>query len=106
MKRKRTDTSMLPYGIKRKLRDDKYRKSFKGQSCGACGINDETIVGAHIRTGEYAGIGTKPDDNLIIGLCHACHLDQGDKPGAEWYLENIVKPQARRNYEQWKQKKQ
>lgn len=90
------------------IRDKAYRRSFRDNPCCASrdGINLcgeralDTVVGAHIRTGEHAGIGNKPSDDLIIPLCHECHCNE-EEGDAEWYLENIVKPQARRRYREW-----
>ena len=92
-----------------RIKDLAYRKSFRGQPCEAsrngidlCGLRSvETVVGAHIRVGEYSGMGQKPSDDLILALCHDCHRDESDNPGAEWYLENIVKPMARRRHRSW-----
>jgi hypothetical protein len=83
------------------IRDDAYRRSFKGRSCEACGRWDETIVGAHVRVGHEGGVGLKPSDDLIIALCYQCHSEQEANPGARWWVENLVKPQARRAYQEW-----
>ncbi len=86
----------------KRLRDKQYTKSFKGQSCWACGAKDGTIVGAHIRTGHEGGTGLKPDDDLTIPLCFGCHLAQENTPGSAWWVEKVLKSMARRRYKQWK----
>lgn len=85
-----------------KIVDKNYRTSFRGKQCEACGIQDDTIVGAHVRAGEYAGMGTKPSDDLIVALCFHCHAEQESEPGAMWWLNNILKPILRERYVRWK----
>lgn len=104
------DKSQLAIPTKKRIKDDAYRKSFKGIPCEAsrngidlCGERAiETVVGAHINDEEYSGWEQKADDNLLLALCYDCHADQTRQPGASWYLTNIVKPQARRRYRAWK----
>ena len=84
------------------VRDRKYLDSFGDEACWCCGAQDGTVVGAHIRAGELAGMGRKPSDDLVIPLCHRCHMHQEEHPGAEWWLENILKPITRRKYEMWR----
>lgn len=106
------DKSKLAISCRKPVRDTAYRKSFRGNSCEAsrngidlCGETSvDTVVGAHIRTGECSGFGNKPSDDLVIPLCYECHCHEGSG-GLEWYLENIVKPQARRRYREWLQQK-
>lgn len=106
-KRYKIDKSVLTYGTRPKVIDEKYRASFRNRVCIAasgdgfslCGLPS---VGAHIRAGEYAGVGTKPSDDLILPLCDRHHREQEASPGAEWFLENIVKPMARRMYREFK----
>jgi len=83
------------------LRDKDYRRSFKGEMCWNCGRMDDTVVGAHIRWGHEAGIGQKPNDDLIVPLCAACHREQESQPGPAWWA-NCLKAMARRQYEAWK----
>jgi len=101
--------SQLAIGTRPKVKSDAYRKSFKDRQCEAS-INGnsrcterETVVGAHIRTGECAGIGTKPSDDLIVALCYKHHQEQEDNPGEWWWFENCYKPYLRRRYLNWKQ---
>lgn len=103
----RIDKSQLRFGTRPKVEDDAYRKSYKDSTCAAsrngtdlCGMPS---IGAHIRTGEYAGGATKPSDDLTDALCHECHMDQESQPGPEWWLERVYKPQRRRAYREWKQ---
>lgn len=106
--RKKIDKSKLTFGTRPKVVDEAYRKSYKDSTCCAssngvdlCG---NPAVGAHCRTGELAGIGTKPSDDLTFPLCHECHADQERNIGAGWWLENVLKPQMRRRYREWKSK--
>lgn len=102
---KKIDKSKLKFGTRPKVRDDKYRKSYKDSVCHAsrngvdlCGM---PAIGAHCRTGELAGMGTKPSDDLTWPLCNECHADQERNIGAEWWLEKVLKPQMRRRYREW-----
>jgi len=52
--------------------ESKLRASFKDSPCEACGINDGTVVGAHLNFGDYGGMGIKAR-GMIAGLCCACH---------------------------------
>lgn len=90
-----------------RLIDKKYRESFKDSTCEAsrdgvnlCGL---PAVGAHCNDEEYSGIAQKVTDQLIFPLCHECHLDQHANPGSSWWLNNVLKPQMRRRYRNWKQ---
>jgi len=87
------------------VKDKNYRKSFKDESCWSCGTNDGTVIGAHIRKGSNAGMGRKPSDDLVLPLCFRCHSDQEDNPGAEWWLENVLKPIAQRRYQMFVESK-
>lgn len=54
------------------------RKLAEGQSCYArlptiCNFDRATVVLAHIRRGNVAGIGQKPSDLCALPLCDACH---------------------------------
>lgn len=96
----------LPYGKKEKLRDPKYLKSYADRACIAsrdgtnlCGLPS---VGAHIRVGSNAGMGSKPPDNETIPLCWQCHTDSHQGPEAEWLVMNVLKPMARRQYREYK----
>lgn len=101
-------TLAFPKGVKpgriekpdAKVRDRKYLDSYEGEACWACGSTG-TTVGAHIRDGECAGMGTKPSDDLTIPLCAKCHADQEANRGPWWWLENVLKPIARRRYQVW-----
>lgn len=80
----------------------KYLDSFRDRACDACGAQDQTIVAAHIRTGQQAGMGRKPEDWKVFGLCRACHSAQEAQPGPEWWLDNVLLPIAQRRYERWR----
>ena len=86
------------------IKDKAYRKSFKDEPCWSCGVNDGTVVGAHIRWNEHSGMGRKPSDDLIVPLCFRCHADQEDCPGPEYWVERVLKPMLRRRYLNWTMK--
>ena len=102
------DKSMLPYGIKRRLEDEEYLKSYDGTTCVAsdngvdeCGL---PAVGCHIRAyenGISCGTGEKPDDNLTEALCQRHHTEQGNDEKWFW-IQKVYKPQRRRAYREWK----
>lgn len=94
------DKSQLMFGVPNRVRDRKYLSSIHGEACWSCG--KEESVGAHIRAGCEGGVGLKPSDDLVIPLCHYCHMDQESNPGAEWWLENVLKNLARERYKEWK----
>lgn len=111
LKKKHTpiDKSQLPYGIRRRIDDPEYLDSYRHLTCAAsrngvdlCGAD---AIPAHIRTGEAGkscGTAQKPDDDLTEALCDHCHRDQEKHIGADWWLENVYKPQRRRAYRRWK----
>ena len=78
--------------------DERYRRSFAGTPCESCDCEDGTTIPAHVRTGHEGGMGMKPDDQLIVGLCFECHQDQEANPGPEWWVENVFKVWLRRRY--------
>ncbi len=94
----------------RHIVDQAYRSSYRDATCEAssngtdlCGL--PAMGGAHCRTGEYAGTGRKPSDDLTFPLCNGHHMDQEAHPGPEWWIEHCLKPQMRRRYREWKGKK-
>ena len=87
------------------VKDNSYRKSFKDQPCLACGAEDGTVIGAHMRWNEFSGMGRKPSDDLIAALCASCHADQESQPGPEWWCQNVLKEMLREKYQKWKRSK-
>jgi hypothetical protein len=53
------------------------RSLAKGQNCQihlpGCNYNPETVVGAHIRRANIAGMGQKPCDLAMLYACSNCH---------------------------------
>lgn len=80
------------------VRDKKYLRGYHGARCIACGRQDDSVIGAHIRTGNEGGTGFKPSDDLTLPLCVSCHADQEAHPGPNWWIENVLKAIARRRY--------
>lgn len=102
------DTSMLPFGLKKRIRDKDYRKSFKGSQCivPECG-NTKSVVGAHIRHGMTGGQSLKPPDNLILPLCGKHHTEEAKDQVKFWmkykgWSIDQVKEIARERYREWK----
>ena len=100
------DKTKLAIPTKGKIRDEKYLQSYRDRTCIAsrngidiCGL---PAIAAHIRVGEVAGIGTKPCDSLTIQLCWECHSSQHNNPEAEWLVNHVLKPMAKRQYREWK----
>ncbi len=85
------------------FRSKKYRDSFNGCTCFACGICDGTIIGAHIRPGWVGGM--KPHDYWIIALCGPCHATEGANPtkfyAALGYEIEEIKDVARARFRRW-----
>lgn len=50
---------------------DGYQKTFRDFPCESCGINDDTIVGAHFNM-EGGGMGYRAP-GVVAGLCKDCH---------------------------------
>lgn len=92
---------MFPKPVR--IRDRAYLDYLGTQPCASCGASDGTVVGAHIRAGHEGGTSLKPADDLTLPLCFRCHASQERQPGPMWWLENIVKPMARRMYARWSQ---
>ena len=101
----------------KRISDPSYLKSFAGAPCYACGVEDGTIVPAHIRHGFF-GIGAKPGDDLALPLCGKCHAKQhhigeavfwwavygGDKYMRRRDAVDMAKCVARLRYAKWKNK--
>lgn len=105
-KRGRIDKSALAIGEPKRVRDKAWKKSANGRPCDACGVQDGTIVAAHIRK-HNAGTGLKPSDDETLFLCFACHNRDGDSLDQatdrnEWLVEHFVKAYARRRYQKWR----
>ena len=91
------DKSVLAFGIPKRVDDERYLKTFKGETCWNCGSGDETVIPAHIRAGHEGGGGLKPGDDLTVPLCGRCHADQEGNPGPWWWL-GCLKNMARRRF--------
>lgn len=108
LKKKHTpiDKSELKFGMERKIRDEKYLNSYRERTCVAsdngvdlCG---DCAVAAHIRIGSCAGMGQKPCDSLTVPLCDRHHREQHNTSEEWFWIEKVLKPQARRAYRNWK----
>jgi len=104
------DKSVLAISCRKPVRDRPYLNSFRGNPCEAsrngidlCGeLSVDTVVGAHINDEEYSGVASKTDDDLCLALCYDCHASQTAHPGGSWWLNNVLKPMARRRFRDWK----
>ncbi len=81
-----------------RVSDRKYLDSFRDRTCESCDTQDGTIIPAHVRAGEHAGLGRKPDDSLTVALCHRCHMEQEANPGPDWWFEHVFKRYLRTRY--------
>ncbi|MEM9469975.1 MAG: hypothetical protein AAF988_07410 [Pseudomonadota bacterium] len=106
MKKYKIDKSALKFGEPKRIQDAQYRQSYKGSKCVASrnGIDlcGQDAVGAHMNDEGYAGTGQKVSDDEMLPLCDQCHKDQHAHPGTSWWYHNVLKPQARRRYRNWK----
>ena len=107
------ESMMLPKN--RRVRDRRYLDSFRDTACFACGLQDGTVVAAHIRHGMAGGISLKPDDSLTLPLCGLCHSEQGRMGEFEFWTLDVhphlkdahmqhIKNSARSRYLTWKEK--
>lgn len=71
-----------PREIKRNLRplpraprDAEHIEAIRQCPCVACG-QDPAGEAAHLRMGNLAGLGRKPEDRYVTPLCRACHQEQ------------------------------
>ena len=83
-----------------RMKDRAYLDSFKGRECEACGVRNDTVVGAHVRTGLEGGMSRKPDDPLVVALCGRCHDGQSANPGAEWWMR-VFKRMLKLRHKEW-----
>ena len=81
-------------------RNRAYLDSFAGRACEACGLQDDTVVGAHVRFGVEGGMGYKPPDYLVVALCVKCHRDREANPGADWWMR-VLKRMLKLRYQEW-----
>lgn len=81
------------------LIDDKaYRDSFRGRPCEVCGIQDDTIIPAHV---DYNRAKVKTDD-LCVALCFECHSQQHRDGSPGWWVQMVLEPIIRQRYWDWK----
>jgi hypothetical protein len=98
----RVDKSLLTFGERPRVRDEKYRQSARGRPCMACGRQDDTVVLAHINIAGNFGRGLKAGDNESVFLCGLCHADlDADTARATWLVRNVLLPLRREAYRDW-----
>jgi hypothetical protein len=100
------DKSKLMYGIPEKIEDEEYRIAHRDFTCIAS-RNDFDLCGkpsvlAHIKAGKLGGLATKPPIWDSLPLCWECHHDSHQVPENEWLVRNVLLPQRRRAYKEWK----
>jgi hypothetical protein len=81
------------------------RKMARGQECYLrippyCNGNPETVVLAHIRRGNIAGVGQKPCDLAAMPLCSGCH-DLLDGRTQTPLQRTLIDAEALRGLVQW-----
>lgn len=81
------------------------REKARGQDCYLrlpvhCNGNPETVVLAHIRRGNIAGMGQKPCDLAAMPMCSGCHsaYDGRDKSPIQ---RTVMDAEALRGLVQW-----
>ena len=87
-----------------RMKDPKYLKSFKGRDCECCSAPPDTVVPAHIRSlSAGSGVGLKPSDTDVIGLCQKCHilLDHGGTLDRMWVVRNVLISLCRDRYDEY-----
>jgi hypothetical protein len=81
------------------------REKARGQECYLrlypyCNGNTETVVLAHIRRGNIAGVGQKPVDEAAMPMCSSCH-DVFDGRMQVPLQRTIIDAEALRGLVQW-----
>lgn len=81
------------------LRDEKYRRYLAEQPCRRCGRTG--CQAAHAGHSDWS---MKGGDDECVSLCPPCHLefDGAMKGKGEWWLSQIVLPEEREKYQEWK----
>lgn len=98
----RIDKSVLTFGERPRVRDEKYKRSANGRPCMACGRQDDSVVLAHINIAGNFGRGLKAPDDESVFLCGLCHRDcDTDSDRAKWLVRNILLPLRREAYRDW-----
>ncbi len=87
----RIDKSELAVPVSPRMEDRAVLDLIREQDCMVCG--DSPCDPAHIRTGHTGGTSRKPDDNLVLPLCHTHHMAQEANIGARWWIENVLQVQ-------------
>ncbi len=99
---KRIDTSMLPYGVPRRIVDKAYRQSARDRACEVCGSFGTTVL-AHIAITGNSGVGLKPSDDHSLFLCGPCHAGLDTDPDrCEWLVQKVLLPIRESAYREWK----
>jgi hypothetical protein len=65
-----------------------------------CNGNSETVVLAHIRRGNVAGVGQKPCDSAAMPMCSSCH-DVFDGRVQTSVQRTVIDAEALRGLVQW-----
>jgi hypothetical protein len=81
------------------------REKARGQECFLrliphCNGNPETVVLAHIRRGNIAGMGQKPVDTAAMPMCSSCH-DVFDGRAQSSLQRTVIDAEALRGLVQW-----
>jgi len=101
--RPRIDKSTLTFGEPQRITDKAWRQSARGRACDTCGIDDGTVVFAHLATSTNSGMGLKPTDPEGLFLCGPCHYSLDTSyDRAAWVIDSYVIPQMHKRYRKWK----
>ena len=85
----------------KRLVNEKYLRSLRGQPCLVCGQGGEAH---HLMRAEKRGMARKTGDNWAVPLCHKCHMELHAFGNEQtwWDLEGIdAKEWASKNWEKY-----
>lgn len=74
------ELNLIAHPKRQYVRSAKLLNNIRYLHCQACGVDDQTVVGAHSNSSAHGkGRSIKADDNMVAALCWDCHhaLDQG-----------------------------
>lgn len=85
----------IPRSPKRssRWRNRAHENHVRSHECVSC-TSQADIEGAHVRLGSHTGMGQKPNDWLMVPLCHQCHTHQHLVGEASFWVEVGKDPYA------------
>lgn len=85
----------IPKAPKRssRWRSKAHENHVRSHECVSC-TSQADIEGAHVRIGSHTGMGQKPNDWLMVPLCHTCHQHQHTVGEMSFWVEVGKDPHA------------